>query len=223
MANSQLLQHAATSRFSLLKFAHNPGLLYNCGNLISVLAACADCVFATKIAGQANVPNFTNYFFGTWPAMFTSMAVAVFLAGGNKYALAWKNEFPPDQKSNAHGHLLSALGALLIGIALLGLAQNQLAFFLAFVTTILHVGGKFGSLVAPTYDVQFKIMPLLSRATYVATLTLDVVAQVQHSQNTDQLIAKLILPACLIAATLFWARADWLLMPKWMKSLTRVK
>jgi hypothetical protein len=214
MANTQLLQHAATSRFSLPKFVHNPGLLYNAGNLISVLAACADCILAAKIAGQSNAPNFTNYFFGTWPAIFTSMAVAVFLAGGNKYTLAWKNGFPPDQKSNAQGHALSALGALLIGIALLGLAQNQLALYLALITTFLHVGGKFGSLVAPTYDVQFKIMPLLSRTTYVATLTLDVVAQMQHYQSADLLIAKLIMPACLIAATLFWARADWLLMPK---------
>jgi hypothetical protein len=222
MANSQLLQHAATSRFSLPKFAHNPGLLYNCGNLISVLAACADCVFAAKIAGQSNTPNFTHYFFGTWPAIFTSIAVAVFLAGGNKYNLAWKNGFPPDQKRNAQGHALSALGALIIGIALLGLAQSRLAFFLAFVTTFLHVGGKFGSWVAPSYDVQFKIMPLLSRTTYVATLSLDIVSQIQYAQNTDMMIIKLILPSCLIAATFFWARADWLLMPKWMKSLTKV-
>jgi hypothetical protein len=214
MANTQLLQRAAASRFSLPKFVHNPGLLYNAGNLISVLVACADCIFAAKLAGQSNSPNIAHYFFGTWPAIFTSLAVAVFLASGNKYALAWKNGFPPNQKCNAQGHALSALGALLIGIALLGLAQNQLAFYLALITTFLHVGGKFGSLVAPTYDVQFKIMPLLSRTTYVATLALDVLAQAQHLHNTHALIAKLILPTGLIAATFLWARADWLLMPK---------
>ncbi len=214
MANSQLLQHAATRGFSFPKFPSNPGLLYNCGNLVSVLAACADCILAAKIAGQSNAPNFTNYFFGTWPAIFTSMAVAVFLTSGNRYTLAWKNGFPPDQRRNAQGHALSALGALLIGIALLGLAQNQLAFCLALITTFLHVGGKFGSLVAPTFDVQFKIMPLFSRTTYVATLALDVLAQAQHLHNTHALIAKLILPTGLIAATFLWARADWLLMPK---------
>jgi hypothetical protein len=223
MANSQLLQRAATSGFSFPKLLNNPGLLYNCGNLISVLAACADCILAAKIAGQSNALNFTNYFFGTWPAIFTSMAVAVFLAGGNKYTLAWKNGFPPDQKRNAHGHLLSALGALLIGVALLGLAQNQLAFYLALITTFLHVGGKFGSWAAPRYDAQFKAMPLLSRTTYVATLSLDIIAQIQHTQSTDMLIAKLILPSCLMAATIFWARADWLLMPKWKWSLAAVE
>jgi hypothetical protein len=214
MANSQLLQHAATSGFPLPKFVHNPGLLYNVGNLISVLAACADCILAAMIAGQSNAPNFTNYFFGTWPAIFTSLAVAVFLMSGNKYALAWKYGFPPDQKRNAQGHILSAFGALLIGIALLGLAQNPLAFYLALVTTLLHVGGKLGSWAAPYDDVKFKIMPFLSRTTYVATLSLDIVSQIQNAQSTDALIAKLMLPASLIAATIFWARADWLLIPK---------
>jgi hypothetical protein len=214
MANLQLLQPAAARRLSFPKFLHNPGLLYNSGNLISVLAACADCILAARIAGQSNGPNFINYFFGTWPAIFTSMAVAVFLIGGNEYTLAWKNGFPPDQKRNSQGHAISAFGALLIGIALLGLAQNDLAIFLSLVTTCLHTGGKLGSWIIPERDAQFKIMPLLSRATYVATLTIDVVAQVQYSQNNDALIVKLIMPACLIAATLFWARADWLLMPK---------
>lgn len=217
MANSQLLQPAATNGFFFLKFLDNPGLLYNYGNFISVLAACADCIFAAKIAGQSNAPNFTNYFFGTWPAIFTSMAVVVFLVGGNKYALAWKNGFPPDQKHNAQGHIVSALGALLIGIALLGLAQSQLALILALITTCLHVCGKFGCWVAPQYDAQFKIMPLLSRITYVASLSFDIAAQVQHSQSLDIWTSKLVLPAGLIAATLFWARADWLLMPKWKK------
>ena len=219
MINSQFLRLAATRKFSLPNFLHNPGLLYNSGNLIPVLAACADCILAAKFAGQSDGPNFTNYFFGTWPAIFTFMAVAVFLAGGNKYTLAWKNGFPPDQKRNAQGHVISAFGTLLIGIALLGLAQNKLALFLALVTTCLHVGGKFGSWTASVDDALFKIMPLLSRATYVATLTLDVVAQVQHSQSTDSLVVKLILPTCLIAATLFWARADWLLIPKRKGSL----
>lgn len=220
MANSQLLQPAATSGFSFPKCLHNPGFLYNSGNLISVLAACADCILTAKIAGQSNGPNFVDYFFGTWPAIFTSMAVAVFLVGGNKYTLAWKNGFPPDQKRNSKGHAISAFGALLIGIALLGLAQNQLALFLALATTCLHAGGKIGSWFAPENDAHFKIMPLLSRAPYVATLSIDVVAQVQHDQNIDFLIIKLILPVCLIAATLFWARADWLLMPKWKLQLT---
>ncbi len=217
MANSQLLQPAATNEFSYVKLLNNPGLLYNGGNLISVLAACADCIFAAKLAGQSDQPDFTNYFFGTWPAIFTSMAVAVFLIGGNKYAMAWKNGFPPDQKHNAQGHFISACGALLIGIALMGLAQNPLALCLAIITTCLHVGGKFGSWIAPQYDAQFKIMPLLSRTTYVATLALDIMAQVQNSQSTDVVIAKLILPICLVAATVFWARADWLLMPKWKR------
>lgn len=219
MANTQMLQPAATGRFSVPKFLQNPGLLYNCGNLVSILAACADCILAAKIAGQSSELNFIDYFFGTWPAIFTSLAVAVFFTSGNQYSLAWKNGFPPDQNRNAQGHLLSALGALLIGIALLGLAQNQLAVFLASITTALHVSGKLGSWAAPKYDAQFKIMPLLSRTTYVATLALDIIAQIQHTESTDILIAKLILPSCLIAATFLWARADWLLMPKWRRKL----
>jgi hypothetical protein len=219
MANSQLLQPAAASGFLFPQFVNNPGMLYNVGNLISVLAACADCIVAASVAGQSNELNFANYFFGTWPAIFTSMAVAVFLAGGNRYTLAWKNGFPPDQRRNAQGHIISAFGALFIGIALLGLAQTQMAFYLAVITTFLHVGGKFGSWTAPQYDVQFKIMPLLSRTTYVATLSLDIIAQIQHNQSIDLLIAKLILPSCSIAATFFWARADWLLIPKWKRSL----
>lgn len=219
MANTQMLQHAATGRFSLSKFLKNPGLLYNAGNLISVLAACADCIVSANIIGRSTAPNFTNYFFGTWPAILTSMAVAFFLMSGNRYALAWKNGFPPEQKRNAHGHLLSALGALLIGIALMGLAQNQLTLVLALITTILHFGGKFGSWAAPRFDAQFKLMPLFSRTTYVATLALDIIAQIQHTESTDILIANLILPSCLIAATFFWARADWLLMPKWNRKL----
>ena len=65
MISSQLLRLAATRKFSLPNFLYNPGLLYNSGNLIPVLAACADCILAAKFAGQSDGSNFTNYFFGT--------------------------------------------------------------------------------------------------------------------------------------------------------------
>jgi hypothetical protein len=94
---------------------------------------------------------------------------------------------------------------------LIGLSQNIFSLVLAVITTLLHAGGKFGSWTRMGHDAFFKTLPLLSRATYVASLSWDIATVVtQNSYGTD-IIVQMLFPAALICVAALWARADWLL------------
>jgi hypothetical protein len=182
----------------------NPGLLYNIGNLIAFFGALALFMLLSGSGRGVTADGF----------VLTTAASLIFWVSGVQYAKAWAKGFPPVTKSNNAGHALSTLGALTIGIALMGLARTEVALALAIVATILHAGGKLASWRSPTCDDYFKPMPLYSRIPYVTTLCLDIRNDVLTGGPLHIVMPGLVLPLFLICATAFWARADWLLLQK---------
>jgi hypothetical protein len=192
----------------------NPGLLYNIGNLVAFFGALALFMLLSGSGRGATAEGFVAHFLGNWPAVLTTLASLVFWVSGVQYAKAWAKGFPPEAKSNNAGHALSTLGALTIGVALMGLARTEVSLALAIIATILHAGGKLASWRAPTRDDYFKPMPLYSRVPYVTTLCLDLRSDMLSSGAMNDVVTGLSLPSFLLVATMFWARADWLLLQK---------
>jgi hypothetical protein len=213
--------HRLTSRlaidrpiFDFKQSSSNPGLLYNIGNAIAFFGAISAFVLHALLAQNLSGTSFAGHFIGTAPAVLTTVATLVFWIGGLNYAKAWAGGFPPQPVFNGRGHALSTLGAFSIGLALVLMARTEVALALALVATILHVGGKWVSWKAPDADQYFKPMPLYSRVPYATTVLLDLRNDMLTSHSLDDATIKVVLPLFLLVATLFWARADWLLLPQ---------
>lgn len=192
----------------------NPGLLYNIGNVVAFFGTLILFLLLSSSQRGPTVDGLLSHFLGNWPAVFTTLASVVFWVSGLQYAKAWAKGFPPEAKANNTGHALSTLGALAIGIALMGLARSEVSLALAIIATILHTGGKLASWRTPNADDYFKPMPLYSRVPYITTLCLDMRYDVLSGAPLDVLVMGLTLPSFLLVATVFWARADFLLLPK---------
>jgi hypothetical protein len=190
----------------------NPGMLYNTGNVLAFTGAILLCALTAPEGLTGH--SLRLHFIGNWPAALTSFATLLFWVGGMKYAAAWAYGFPPEPRANAAGHALSTCGALLIGCALMGLARSEVSLALAMIATMMHAGGKLASWCAPDNDGYFKAMPLYSRVPYATTLCLDLRSDVVASAELTALPVVILLPCALLLATVFWARADWLLLPK---------
>jgi hypothetical protein len=189
----------------------NPGRLYNYGNYVALAAAFLHCIVSAQIKGAATSAEIMDFFLGSWPALFTSLAVMLFFVSGKKYAMAWAKGFPPLEIYNSHGHALSAIGAVLVGIGLIGLSQNWISLMLAVITTLLHAGGKFGSWSCAENDRFFKMMPLFSRVIYITSLGLDILAISLQSNYGAEMLVQMLFPVLLVCAAMVWARADWML------------
>jgi hypothetical protein len=164
--NFSILARAIPS--SQVRWFQNPGACYNLGNCLALLAAVLNCVMHAKLNALASVQEIQLYFVGTWPAIFITVAVGAFLFGGRQYAVAWENGYPPLERENQKGHLISAFGALLIGFGLIGFSTSASTFILAVLTTALHVGGKLGSWWHDDKIQLYKLLPLMSRSTYAS-------------------------------------------------------
>ncbi len=208
MSNLSLRQ---TRAYFSWHFVSNPGVLYNVGNGLAIVGSLLLFVVLSRSHQDASL---WQHFLGNWPAVATTCASVVFWMGGIQYAKAWNKGFPPEAKTNNAGHALSTLGALTIGIALIGLARTEVSLALAMIATIMHTGGKLASWYAPDADDCFKSMPLYSRVPYVTTLCLDMRFAVLDPTSTPAVAGILVLPIFLVLATVFWARADWLLLQK---------
>jgi hypothetical protein len=201
-------------RVDVVSTFSNPGLLYNIGNLIAFFGALALFILLSGDSRGVTADGFIAHFLGNWPAILTTAASLVFWVSGAQYAKAWAKGFPPEAKSNNAGHALSNLGALTIGVALIGLARTEVSLALAIIATILHAGGKLASWRSPTCDDYFKPMPLYSRVPYATTLCLDMRSDVLTGGALNDVVTGLALPLFLLVATILWARADWLLLQK---------
>jgi hypothetical protein len=196
------------------QLSQNPGQLYKVGNVLVIFSAVSSCVLLAGVQHLSVADSISDFFFGSLPSIVATAASFVFWTSSVKYADAWKKGFPPDQNSNAAGHALSTLGAILIGIALMAMARTEVALALAIVSTILHVGGKWGSWIAPGNDAFFKPMPFYSRIPYVTSLFLDIRADWLNSNGAAGDMSLVLLPLGLILATVVFARADWCLLQK---------
>jgi hypothetical protein len=200
--------------FVFVDTSSNPGLLYNIGNAIAFSGALMAFVLHALLSENLSGASLASHFIGNAPALLTTVATCVFWISGLAYAKAWDRGFPPHPVFNRRGHALSTLGAFCIGLALVLMARTEVALALALVATMLHVAGKWVSWRAPDADQYFKPMPLYSRVPYATTVLLDLRSDMLTSASLDEATIKVVLPLFLLLATLFWARADWLLLPQ---------
>jgi hypothetical protein len=210
---AQYTRHVSR-RFDVTQSTSNPGVMYNVGNAIAFAGSLFASVLYALATQDLSGKGLTQHFLGNAPALLTTFATLVFFVSGLSYAKAWARGFPPHPRHNRRGHALSTIGAVSIGLALVLMARTEVALALALVATILHVGGKFASWQTPDSDHYFKPMPLYSRVPYVTAVLLDMRSDMLTAASSAELVVKLALPVFLLAAALFWARADWLLLPK---------
>jgi hypothetical protein len=121
-----------------------PGGYYNVGNALGLGVGIALSAAAAGDAGSRAVAGAVEYLAGNGAAVALTAATAVFFWSGEVYHRAWARGFPPDEGLNRRGDLLSGIGAVALGVALLGFGQPVLAAF----SGLLHALGKLGSAFA---------------------------------------------------------------------------
>lgn len=119
-----------------------PGGYYNVGNAIGLAVGIGLQVGAAPGAEMQTAAGAAwDYLAGNAGAVALTLATAVFFWSGEAYHRAWAHGSPPNDALNRRGDLLSGIGALVLGLALLDLGQPVLAL----TAGLLHAVGKFGS------------------------------------------------------------------------------
>ena len=207
------------ARQSAARSPVGPGGAYNVGNLIGL---CQGIVAQTFLAGGSDpqaassvLAGIAAYFAGNAAAVAMTVATVVFIASGEAYHRAWSGRTAPHMGLNRLGDFLSGLGAVALGIALLGLGHPVLAL----TSGLLHALGKFGSAAhretvpaaAGTRRLPdlFRSMVLVSRVPAFIAAGLDLHATLQATGAATQ--AHWSTPATLIVCYAFWSWADLLL------------
>jgi hypothetical protein len=191
-----------------------PGGCYNVGNAIGLGMGVAlqAAGLADGGTGARAVAGAAEYLAGNGAALALTAATAVFFWSGEVYHRAWARGFPPDAALNRRGDLLSGIGALALGVALLGFGQPLLAAF----SGLLHALGKFGSAFArpgarvPGWPAgwpdAWRTAVLVSRLPAMLAALIEL-ARVPAGAPWPTLLA----PVTLLGCYLLWARADLLL------------
>jgi hypothetical protein len=196
-----------------------PGGYYNIGNAIGLAMGIA--LQAASIAGRdgagvyAVAAGAADNLAGNAAAVALTAATLVFFWSGEVYHRAWARGFPPDAALNRRGDLLSGVGSVALGLALLGFGEPLLAAF----SGLLHALGKFGSAFARAgqrlpgwpagWPDAFRTAVLVSRlpAMLAALVQLALVLSVPAAAEWPALLP----PLTLLVCYLLWARADLLL------------
>jgi hypothetical protein len=145
------------------------------------------------------------------------VATLIFFWSGEVYHRAWADPRKPNIRLNRQGDLLSAIGAVALGLSL-GLLGLPL---LAATAGLLHALGKLGSALHPpgtpalpgwpeSWPDPFRSVVLFSRvpATMVAALALGAGLTGTDPQG---IMPALLGPGVLMVCNLLWAKADLLL------------
>jgi len=205
---------APTLASALAERMKGPGGLYNLGNALGLagglwLAVDASAgVEGPSLGGAAQA--IAAHLAGSGSAAALTVATLIFFWGGEVYHRAWAASPAPDPALNRQGDLLSAGGALVLGLALALLGHPVLAA----TAGLLHALGKLGSALCPpvrqlvpdwraTWPDPFRSLVLLSRLPAIA-LALAAIWDGGSPGGVAE-------PVLLLACTLIWARADLLL------------
>lgn len=201
---------------AILSRLSGPGGYYNLGNLVGLLSGTAVQMLQVSQRGPGRpsspVQAVVDQFLGTPSAVALSVAMLVFVWGGEVYHRAWAQGFPPDRTLNRRGDVLSGIGALFLGVGLLITGQPMLAL----TAGLLHALGKFGSAWAgqtrprlwpATWPDLWRTLVVASRvpALLAAVLGLAVAATQQDSGLA------ILTPGTLILCYALWIKADVLL------------
>ena len=188
-----------------------PGGLYNLGNALALGAGLAVQASAVETDRPGALLEAVRlYFVGSPGATALTAAILVFFVSGEAYCRAWRGGFPPDQRLNRWGDVLSGIGAVILTAALAAFGD----LLLAALSGALLAFGKFGSAFRPEdsrrpdpWPFRFRLAVLASRFPALAALAAQVLTLLQTGAGPRALI----MPAVMFGCYLIWARADLLL------------
>lgn len=197
--------------------AAGPGGCYNLGNLLGLAGGVALAVAAAGPGFADGARAAWDHLAGNASALAVTTAMIVFFAGGEAYHRAWANGFPPDPRLNRRGDLLSAVGALALGLGLFLIGEALLAA----TAGLLHAAGKLGSALKPgpgastpgapsRWPDPFRVAVVASRLPAIALVALALAAAL--ASPGAPAFAALAAPALLLVCYLLWLRADLLLL-----------
>lgn len=207
-----------------------PGGYYNCGNALGLVVGLG-VQLATAPAGAPDentiMASVADYFAGSHGAVALTLTTLVFFWGGEVYHQAWARPDAPDAALNRLGDLLSGIGAIGLGIALLLLGD----LLLAATSGLLHALGKFGSAfhrpgervpVWPaTWPDPFRSAVLASRLPAMLATTLALGAALPQVWSGES-ATMLAMPVALLGCYVLWAKADLLLFDAGTKVPRRI-
>ncbi len=193
--------------------AVGPGGLYNCGNIIALVGG---ITIQSYSAGQAQslVSTIWIYLFGSLGAGCLTLAMLVFLASGEAYHRAWRDQKTPIVTLNRLGDLLSGVGAVILTIALITFGD----FKLALVAGSLLVVGKFGTAILPEQPNSsrnsLRISTTLRTMVVVSRLPSIVALGISFSEYTIKggISSDAAMAVLMIGCHLLWLWADLLLV-----------
>ena len=192
-----------------------PGGLYNAGNAVGLAMGIGlqVAVLPAESRGLGEILAATfGYLGGNPAALALTGATAIFFVSGEAYHRAWAHGAPPVEALNRRGDLLSGIGALVLGLALLGLGQVALAL----TAGLLHALGKFGSAGhwrplrgwRRDWPDFWRSLVLASRIPAVLATVLGLLDLLAAGAPTLALLTPLTLLVCYA----FWCRADLMLL-----------
>jgi hypothetical protein len=157
------------------------------------------------------------YLVGNGSAVALTVATLVFFCSGEVYHRAWADPDRPDAGLNRQGDLLSALGALALGLSL-ALVGSPL---LAATAGAMHALGKLGSALHKPgtpglpgwprrWPDPYRSIVLLSRLPAALVAVIALLAGLWGPEPTG-LMPALLGPGVLLVCNLLWAKADLLL------------
>jgi hypothetical protein len=205
------LSPAPTLASALADRLRGPGGVYNLGNTLGLAGGLWLAVGASAAAHGPSLDGaaqaIAGYLAGSGSAAALTAATLIFFWSGEVYHRAWATTPAPDPGLNRQGDLLSALGALVLGLALAMLGHPVLAATAGF----LHALGKLGSALhgptvpgwPATWPDPFRSLVLLSRLPAMGLALLAIWSGWPLGQVAE--------PALLFACSAIWARADLLL------------
>ena len=192
-----------------------PGGYYNLGNAVGLAGGLSLAAWSAGAGGAATAA--ATYLAGSGSAAALTVATLIFFWSGEVYHRAWADPENPDGRLNRQGDLLSALGAVALGVslALLGLP------LLAATAGALHAPGKLGSALhkpgAPalpgwpsTWPDHYRSAVLLSRMPAALVAALALLAGLSGT-DPHAVVPALLGPGVLLLCNLLWAKADLLL------------
>lgn len=208
----------------------DPGQLYNIGNglvLAGGVGGIALAAIGDGVSPDRAIERIAQQFIGTPSAVALTLATLVFFAGGAAYSKAWRDGGPaPDPVFSRRGDVLSAGGAIMLGIGLTILGD----VLLATCAGLVHAGGKLGSAYAGERRVRTPLGSLLwadicKDAVLVSRLPalLAAITGLLVAIIAAGPLESVVLALSVTVSTVYWALADILLLRRNGPMLTALR
>ena len=214
----QAAHHHFDFRGALRERMAGPGGFYNLGNAVALGTGIALQLRTANASGTGWSRALLAYFVGSPSATALTVATIVFFVGGEVYHRAWQAGSEPDPFLLRLGDLLSAVGAVALGIGLLILDKPVLAAF----SGLLHALGKLGNSLPPAERMRdrfwprhlpdpFRLSVVVSRIPALLAASLAILAAAAgwaYGSSGSDVAASF----GLIVAYLLWTKADVMLL-----------